>query len=84
MSTQPPAERPTRNIPPLAWIVLVLLVLAIGVSFVYRRGEHVTPSGGTMPQAPEKAAVMPAAPATGDAPATPGSVVAPPASQPSN
>jgi hypothetical protein len=81
MASERPAERPTRNFPPLLWIIVALVVVALGVSFVYRRGEHVTPSGGTMPQAPERPAIMPPA---SDAPATPGSVVVPSETRPSN
>ena len=70
-------RRATRNIPPLVWIVLGLLVVVVVVFWMQRGGTHVTPHGGTMPQAEQDAAYMPPAPATGDAPATPGSVIDP-------
>lgn len=83
--THPTAERDsydraeprkaTRNIPPLVWIVLALLVAWLVVALIQRGGVHHTPQGGTMPQEKQGAAMMPAAPANGAAPATPGGTI---------
>jgi flagellar basal body-associated protein FliL len=70
--TQP--RKGTRNIPPLVWIVLAILVGWFVVAMVQRGGTHTTPQGGQMPQAEQGTSVMPPAPATGDAPATAGNV----------
>lgn len=72
---KPEPRRMSRNVPPLAWIILGLLLVVIVVAAVQRRGTHVTPQGGTMPQAGQGEAYMPPAPAAGAAPATPGAVV---------
>ena len=73
--TEPaPAERRARRIPPLVWIVVGLLVAWLIVAMLQRGGTHVTPQGGTMPQAQEGTSYMPPAPATPTAPATPGGV----------
>lgn len=84
MSDQRPAQPETerkaaRRIPPLVWIVLAALVAWLAVALFYRGGTHTTPRGGTMPQAAEGPAVLPAAPAQDGAPATPGGVVNGPA-----
>lgn len=78
--TDPRTESPggaakTRRIPPLVWIVVALLAGWLVVMLVQRNGAHETPSGGTTPVQAEGASVMPAAPATGDAPATPAGAV---------
>jgi hypothetical protein len=76
--TSPRDARPagrTRNIPPLVWIVLALLVLWLVVALVQRGGSNRTPSGGTMPSQAEGPSYMPAAPANGSAPATPAGVI---------
>lgn len=65
----------TRNIPPLVWIILAILIIVGVIAFMQRKGADVTPSGGTTPAAAEGTSVMPAAPAQGDAPATPASTV---------
>ena len=74
---RPEPRRATRNIPPLAWIVIGILVAWAVVAMIQRTGSDRTPQGGTMPQSEERAAVMPAAPANGAAPATPGGQVSP-------
>jgi hypothetical protein len=68
-------RRSTRNIPPLVWIVVALLIAWFVVAMVQRRGVDHTPQGGSMPRAAEGASVMPAAPANGSAPATPAGTV---------
>lgn len=67
-------QKSGRRIPPLVWIVLALLVGWLIVAMVQRGGTHRTPDGGTMPMAEQGPSVMPPAPASGTAPATPGSV----------
>jgi len=67
-----PERRPGRKIPPLVWIILALLVGGIAVGLLQRGGTHVTPQGGTMPQAEPGASYMPPAPVGPGAPATPG------------
>lgn len=67
-------RRPARKVPPLVWIVLALLVAGIAVGMLQRGGTHVTPQGGTMPQADAGTSYMPPAPAGEGAPATPGGV----------
>jgi len=73
-SETPPARR-RGGIPPLVWIVVALLVGWLVVAMVQRGGTEHTPGGGTHPMQAEGASVMPAAPASGDAPATPARVV---------
>lgn len=70
-------RKATRNIPPLVWVIAALLVLVVGIFMMQRGGTHVTPQGGTAPQAEQGESYMPPAAATGDAPATPGSTVDP-------
>lgn len=65
-------RKPSRKIPPLVWIVVALLVAWLVVALMQRGGTHVTPQGGTMPQAQEGTSYMPPAPASPGAPATPG------------
>jgi hypothetical protein len=65
-------RKATRNIPPLVWIILALLVAWLVVAVAQRGGTHHTPQGGSMPQEKSGAVTMPAAPANGGAPATPG------------
>jgi hypothetical protein len=60
-----------RRIPPLVWIVIFLLVAALGWAWIQRGGHDTTPQGGTAPSQAEGTAYMPAAPANGSAPATP-------------
>ena len=71
--TQP--ARKGRNIPPLVWIVIALLLVWFIVATLQRYGTHVTPQGGTVPQASEGPSTMPAAPAGPGAPATPAGTV---------
>jgi hypothetical protein len=68
-----------RKIPPLVWIVIAGLVAWFVVARLQQGGIHVTPHGGTMPEAAEGPSVLPAAPAHGGAPATPGATVNGPA-----
>jgi hypothetical protein len=72
---KPEPKRMTGNVPPLAWVVLVVLLGAIIFGAIQKRQTHRTPQGGTMPSSVEGQAYLPAAPASGDAPATPGGVV---------
>lgn len=67
---EPPRTR--RNIPPLVWIVLLILVGWLVIALLQRGGYDRTPQGGTAPRQAEGPAYMPPAPATGSAPATPG------------
>jgi hypothetical protein len=60
------------GIPPLVWILVALLVGWFVVMMVQRSGR---PQGTDHPAQAEGASVMPAAPASGDAPATPAGVV---------
>ncbi|MDB5474948.1 MAG: hypothetical protein JWP49_459 [Phenylobacterium sp.] len=60
-----------RSIPPLVWIVIFLLVAALGWAWVERGGHDTTRQGGATPSQAEGTAYMPAAPANGSAPATP-------------
>ncbi|MET0274416.1 MAG: hypothetical protein ABW360_15625 [Phenylobacterium sp.] len=71
---KPEPRRATRNVPPLVWIILVLLVGAFAYALFQRGGTHTTPQGQETPQVDQATTVMPAAPATGDAPATPANV----------
>ncbi|MDB5466169.1 MAG: hypothetical protein JWQ46_931 [Phenylobacterium sp.] len=68
-------RKATRNIPPLVWIVLALLVAWFAVAMIQRGGTDRTPQGGSMPRQAEGTSVMPAAPANGSAPATPAGAV---------
>jgi cytoskeletal protein RodZ len=70
---KPEPKRRTGNVPPLTWVVLVLLLGVIVYGAMQRRQTHVTPQGGTTPSAVEGQTYMPAAPATPEAPATPSS-----------
>lgn len=67
-------RRPARKIPPLVWVILALLVAGVVVGMLQRGGTHVTPQGGTMPQAKPGTSYMAPAPAGPNAPATPGGV----------
>ncbi len=67
-----------RKIPPLVWIILAVIAGWIAYSFIARGGERTTPQGGTMPQPPASTSYMPEAPASGDAPGTPGGAVVTP------
>lgn len=73
-------QKSSRRIPPLVWIVLALLVGWLVVAMVQRGGTDRTPGGGATPMAEQGSSVMPPAPASGAAPATPGSVANGPAS----
>jgi len=66
-------RKATRNIPPLVWVIVAILVVCLAIFWMQRDDTHVTPQGGTMPQAEQGATYMPPAAATGDAPSTPGS-----------
>lgn len=68
-------RREGRRIPPLVWIVIFLLVAWFAWAWVQRGGQDVTPHGGTAPRAAEGPALMPAAPASGGAPAQPAETV---------
>ena len=68
-------KKASRRIPPLVWIVLALLVGWLVVAMMQRQGSDRTPQGGSTPAAAEGTSVMPAAPAQGDAPATPAGTV---------
>ena len=68
-------RKATRNIPPLVWIVLAILVGWFVVAMMQRGGEDRTPQGGSTPAAAEGPSYMPPTAPTGDAPATPGGVV---------
>ena len=70
-----PKPRDNRRIPPLVWIVVAILVGWFVVAMLQRGGTHETPQGGTAPQAAQGETVMPPAPPSGAAPATPGGVV---------
>jgi len=65
-------RKATRNIPPLVWVVVAILVACVAIFWMQRDDTHVTPQGGTTPQAQQDPSYMPPAAATGDAPATPG------------
>jgi hypothetical protein len=71
----PPRGGEAKKVPPLAWIILALLVLMAVIGAVQYQGNHKTPGGGDTPMAQvgdPAEAVMPATPppATGnDAPA---------------
>jgi hypothetical protein len=75
MSTDrtPPPENRTRKrgVPPLVWVVAAIFVAWAAVFFIQRDDEMVSPQGGTHPTSAQGDAVMPAAPATSAAPATP-------------
>lgn len=75
MTDQSSTPKRKGGIPPLVWIVLALLVAWLVIAMVQRGGTDRTPGGGTTPMAEQGPSVMPPAPAQGDAPATPGSVV---------
>lgn len=72
---RPEPQRATRNIPPLVWVVAAIFVAWLAIALLQRDDSHVTPQGGVMPQAEEREAVMPAAPSTATAPATPAAEV---------
>jgi len=72
--TEASAHRPWRKVPPLAWIILGVLVAVIVAFLAQRGGEHVTPQGGTMPQAAD-GGVIPAAPGGPGVPSTPAGTV---------
>jgi hypothetical protein len=72
-------RKAARRIPPLVWIVIAALAAWFAITLFYRQGVHVTPHGGTMPEAQEGPAVIPAAPAQSGAPATPAGTVNGPA-----
>jgi len=79
MTDPGPTQKSGRRIPPLVWIVLALLVGWLVVAMVQRGGTHRTPGGGTAPMAEQAPSTIPPAPASGAAPATPGSVANGPA-----
>lgn len=72
---QPRAQSRSRKVPPLVYIIVALVAAWLIGTVVMRKGEHVTPSGGTMPQADEGTAYMPASPATDGAPAVKGHTI---------
>lgn len=65
---KPEPQKMTHNVPPLAWVILALLVGVFLVVGVMRGGSNASRGD---------AGYMPPAPAEGDAPATPGGVVVP-------
>lgn len=71
---QSEADRQRKRPAPLVWVILGLVVLMVVLIVLGTGGHDRTPQGGTMPAPPQEDAVMPPAPASGDAPATPGSV----------
>lgn len=75
----PPRGGQVKKIPPLVWIILGLLALFAIIALSKCDRQHVTPGGGTMPQAQvddSREAVMPA---TND-----NVLTAPPAAAPAN
>lgn len=72
---KPEPKRMTGNVSPLTWVVLVVLLGVIVFGAIQKRQTHHTPQGSALPSAVEAPAYMPAAPASGDAPATPSGVV---------
>lgn len=61
----PPRGGTAKRVPPLAWIILVLLLVMLAVGVSQCGGSHVTPGGGETPMKnPDMAseAVMPATP----------------------
>jgi len=67
----PPRGGKAKRFPPLAWIILGLLVLFAVIALSQCDGEHVTPGGGQMPMAnpgQEQEAVMPATPPPAERP----------------
>jgi flagellar basal body-associated protein FliL len=81
-STNASTKKASRKIPPLVWIVLALLVVWLVVALMQRQGSDRTPQGGSTPSQAEGTSVMPAAPAQGDAPATPAGSINGPAQPP--
>jgi hypothetical protein len=73
-TASPDNPRKKGGVPPLVWIVLVLLVGWFAVMMMQRKGADESPQGGTHPVQAEGPSVMPAAPANGSAPATPAGV----------
>jgi hypothetical protein len=71
----PGAPRRATRIPPLVWIILALLIGWFVVAMMQRGGSDRTPQGGEVPRQAEGPAIMPPAPPSGSAPATPGGVV---------
>ena len=53
------ARRDTRNIPPLAWIVVLLLVVVGAVAYFYSNGDMGAPRGGEAPAAADQPASAP-------------------------
>ncbi|WP_374468675.1 hypothetical protein [Phenylobacterium sp.] len=80
--TEAAPKKASRRIPPLVWIVLALLVGWLVVALMQRQGSDRTPQGGAHPAQAEGTSIMPAAPAQGDAPATPAGTVNGPAQPP--
>lgn len=69
---RPEPQRPTRNVPPLVWIIAAIFLGWAAIAIVQHAGSNTTPQGGETPRAEAQGpTVMPAAPATADAPATP-------------
>jgi hypothetical protein len=67
-----------RGVPPLVWIVIVIVAAWLAYTFIARRGVEVTPQGGTMPAQGGRATTMPATPAgPAGAPGTPGGTATP-------
>jgi hypothetical protein len=68
-------EGRNRRIPPLVWIVLLLLIGWFVVAMLQFGGTDRSPHGGTVPRAAESTGYMPATPPQGSAPATPAGAV---------
>ena len=68
-------EARRRRIPPLVWIIVAMVVAWLVYAYAMRGGTHVTPQGGTMPQAKPETSYMPPVPATKEAPGTPGGMI---------
>lgn len=71
---RPEPTRPTRNVPPLVWVIVAIFVGWLAIALFQRAGTHETPQGGETPTAAPEAGVSPATPATPDAPGTPTTV----------
>ncbi len=71
-------EKKKKGVPPLVWIILVIVVGWIAFTFI-ARGEGGGPDdNGDMLQPRPDTTYMPAAPAQGDAPATEGRAITTP------
>lgn len=69
-----------KGVPPLVWIILLILVGWIAFTFLARGDESGPDDNGQMLQPRPDTTYMPAAPAQGDAPATEGGTMTTPES----